>query len=361
MTSAWCLTNIASGPTIYAKELLRFVPSLHGLLLSSSLSLVEQIIWCFANLAGDSLEFQEVLRHHDIAQAVVDVTPTQCKTDHVISGELSDFRKVVLWCLTNLLRGTPPNDVSPFIDMLPCSILSLKDSNNIIEGAWLLSYITARGSDDVYNRIIQDSNVAIILEVLGQHLISKPAVSLPLLRVIGNICAGPDPYVLKFFQGRTDLIVEMLITVLEQSADDMCKSEACYALANISGTPELATILLKPQLFVVLTNLVSSASFDVKREALALCANLTFSDSRFVLDNLPLSLICPLIQRSRDQRLLSIVLGMFSGLLAREAEAVVKMVECGCLPILIELGESEDCHQAAQASLLVDKYFENYL
>ncbi|KAL0207048.1 hypothetical protein P9112_012759 [Eukaryota sp. TZLM1-RC] len=329
------------------------IPTLYLFLSSNNPLIQEQIIWCFGNLAGDSLEFQEILRHHDVPEAVLKTLPEEAKdAEAKLSDALSDFRKTVIWTLANLCRGPFPDDFDPFVASIPYTIAALMDSNSTIDAAWMLCYVTSHHVDeDIFQQLSTKKLLGFVFEILGKNVISDSSVSLPLLRLLGNLIAGPDPYAEAVVNFNPTVCISLLLTVLTDSGDDRCKTEACFVLGNISGTQTVAHQLVKPEVINVLSTVFSSGgfNFDMKREAAAVISNLCFVDPSFMLNSNILTFF-PQLLKTHDTQMHSIVVGGISGILGRLGEdAAPSLVDQGVFAALNFLAESLDSNMAAQA------------
>lgn len=163
----WIFTNIASGNSKTVQYILHFgviQAFAEDLNQSNNFFVLENIIWCCGNIAGDSPEHRDMLIDHDILAGMVNFYHKFHTT--YPPKKMEDF----IWSLGNFVRGKPAPQKNKIMDCVPIFIeqfkraYSLKKVDFIKDCAWGLSYI----SDKFDLSMIHNAElIPIILELLS--------------------------------------------------------------------------------------------------------------------------------------------------------------------------------------------------
>uniref|UniRef100_A0A0E0FGH9 Importin subunit alpha n=1 Tax=Oryza nivara TaxID=4536 RepID=A0A0E0FGH9_ORYNI len=241
LEAAWCLTNIAAGEPEETKSLLPALPLLIAHLGEKSSTLVaEQCAWAIGNVAGEGAELRSTL----LAQGAL-----RPLTRLMFSNKGSTARTAA-WAMSNLIKGPDPkaaNELITIDGVLNAIIASLEkeDEELATEVAWVVVYLSA---------------------------LSDRGISLIVLRGLGNLIAADDYMVDSVLTVGNNIIG--LIKCLK-SDNRVLRKESSWALSNIAaGSFEHKKLIFASEATPVLIRLVTSAQFDIRREAAYTLGNL---------------------------------------------------------------------------------------
>lgn len=104
--SAWVITNIASGTTSHVAAVVRqgALPNLIKLLGHPNVELVEQSIWALSNIAGDSLQYRDMLLHNYPVCALMNNIINKAARDLDFPNRTRLLRTTV-WGINNFVKG----------------------------------------------------------------------------------------------------------------------------------------------------------------------------------------------------------------------------------------------------------------
>uniref|UniRef100_A0A0D3EJU3 Importin subunit alpha n=1 Tax=Oryza barthii TaxID=65489 RepID=A0A0D3EJU3_9ORYZ len=242
LEAAWCLTNIAAGEPEETKSLLPALPLLIAHLGEKSSTLVaEQCAWAIGNVAGEGAELRSTL----LAQGAL-----RPLTRLMFSSKGSTARTAA-WAMSNLIKVGPDpkaaNELITIDGVLNAIIASLEkeDEELATEVAWVVVYLSA---------------------------LSDRGISLIVLRGLGNLIAADDYMVDSVLTVGNNIIG--LIKCLK-SDNRVLRKESSWALSNIAaGSFEHKKLIFASEATPVLIRLVTSAQFDIRREAAYTLGNL---------------------------------------------------------------------------------------
>ena len=105
--ATWCLTNIATGTNLQVSSLVEkgIIPLYVNCLNENNLNLLDQIIWGVGNIAGDCIEFRDMLLNHNAMSHMVN-TYRKVK----LSGDFKLLRSLI-WAASNLCRLKPSPEI----------------------------------------------------------------------------------------------------------------------------------------------------------------------------------------------------------------------------------------------------------
>ena len=183
--AAWALTNIASGESKYTKAVVdgQAIQPLVRLLDSPYEDVKEQASWALGNIAGDCIEFRNMLIGHGLVESIIrNVKPAHQRASTV---------RNMAWTLSNLCRGKPAPSSSIFQTMLPtlAMLIQHSDPDVISDACYALSYMT-NGRNEHIDMILEYSNICMrIVELVNT---TAENIQTPALRTLGNIVTGSD-------------------------------------------------------------------------------------------------------------------------------------------------------------------------
>ncbi|EOD14926.1 hypothetical protein EMIHUDRAFT_51911, partial [Emiliania huxleyi CCMP1516] len=246
--AAWCLTNIVSGTTDHAKAVVdagAIPPLLNLVQTSPSVETREQAVWCLSNVAGDCASLRDMLLGCGATNG------EEARATSAPPGR----------CLSNLVRNKPAPALEHVERALPtlAKLLSLDDSELMMDTMWALSHVAEAGGDAA------DGVVSVgCLPRLVHHLEHAPP-SVPALRALANLLTGSD--------GATGAVLEagFLRVVGEPLSRDRRRSrtrkEACWALSNIAaGTAAQIDQLMATPLLPEVIGLMGRDEFEARED-----------------------------------------------------------------------------------------------
>eukprot|EP00300_Choanocystis_sp_HF-7_P009831 c16660_g1_i2.p1 GENE.c16660_g1_i2~~c16660_g1_i2.p1 ORF type:complete len:488 (+),score=109.78 c16660_g1_i2:39-1502(+) len=272
--SVWCLTNIASGSSPQARLASAAAPQLITLLGTPDPLLQEQCLWALANIAGDhERDMGDALFVSGVLQPVL----------HCYASSNPSVSQCAAWTLCNLLRGRfglyaqAMTDYGP--TSLPQTLIRLFRASELpeqlrLETLWLLTYLT-NGTDAINEHLTRIGLIGFVCA--GFQLVAQNGASdellIPCARVLGNMTSiGPLGAAAVYSTPATSVgLVHSLA-----SLRSVIVKESCWALSNIlAGSDiEIAPTLSIDGILPRLVDLLSNASFDVKRETAYCIANI---------------------------------------------------------------------------------------
>ncbi|KAF2948502.1 hypothetical protein DAI22_01g040600 [Oryza sativa Japonica Group] len=270
LEAAWCLTNIAAGEPEETKSLLPALPLLIAHLGEKSSTLVaEQCAWAIGNVAGEGAELRSTL----LAQGAL-----RPLTRLMFSNKGSTARTAA-WAMSNLIKGPDPkaaNELITIDGVLNAIIASLEkeDEELATEVAWVVVYLSAL-SDRGISLIVRSS----VPQLLIGRLFSSENLQLliPVLRGLGNLIAADDYMVDSVLTVGNNIIDQALSGLIKclKSDNRVLRKESSWALSNIAaGSFEHKKLIFASEATPVLIRLVTSAQFDIRREAAYTLGNL---------------------------------------------------------------------------------------
>jgi hypothetical protein len=319
--AAWALTNLAVGEPEVVKAVVPAAPLLIAHLGGGSgLAVTEQCAWALGNIAGDDVEYREILISNGavppLAQLMVYGVQAAVNGAAAVENVNKESQQIIQtgatasWALENLLRGAGEAEISDFMntegalfaldaalsiyvggDETPLPALI---ENLCVEAAWVLAYVTSgpekyllKSFDDRLPLISTlNSKINAAVEALFQ-ISEAPKVSetfacglvTPLLRALGNILAG---VVVKKDFPTTSLLpsnettIKAVVICAESAHDHGLQREAAWVLANYAGLPGRHGVdaIKKAGAVPALMALLKNQPFHVRKEAAFALANI---------------------------------------------------------------------------------------
>jgi hypothetical protein len=259
------------------------LPVLDKLLLSPTLSLVEQAIWTIGNITGDSTDYRDEI----IQMGILDVMSSLDLTN--VS---SSFKRTLAWALTNFVRSSnlplSTEIISKFLPRLSEIVLD-NDEIAKVDALWALTYITDIGNHHI--QLVIDSGVVSFVATQLSH--PQFRVQLASIRLLGNIASGTDE--------QTQFLVDQRIynhfMPLLVSSRPQLRRVTLWCLSNISiGTYEQAQSILESGLMPRIIENLYNLDIKTVREASLTLKNLTVhATNKQVIDMIDWRIVSALI------------------------------------------------------------------
>jgi hypothetical protein len=271
--ATWILTNMISGDSDTTCRIVNGTPIVNYMLKTlhtDNMELQDQAIWCLANIAGEKpIYCDQIIKLGGIDMLIQIVT----KQIRDYSSKHTRFLSTTVWALQNIFRDTNvPLDSG--IKLLPLISEMYKictDITIISDLGWLLVYISKLFPD---HSLFFSTGVVNPkwLELLNHK---DKSVSVPILRVCGNMVAGSDETTQKILDmGLLDYITKFILL------KDQLK-ETCWIISNITaGTCKQIQMVIDINLVPPILLLLRTNVWTIKKECMWVLTNLIMGANR---------------------------------------------------------------------------------
>ncbi|XP_074641679.1 uncharacterized protein LOC141899333 [Tubulanus polymorphus] len=354
LESAWCLTNISAGMHEHAKITLKMAaPYLITYLSGSNPVMQDQCAWALGNIAGDSEECRDVLKHQGIIPPLVELLKSPSPT----------VVKSALFAISNMARGHDPSIKEMLNIGVATLVLNLMEFKEdmlpvIAEVAWVLTYLTASG--DYEEELVSQGIIPKISNMIAQiavHNHDDVQAITPLLRALGNLCSGADRYSVDASQ--TDGLLPALSKFL-QSNHRHIRKECLWTMSNMTGEMNVAREIIRTGAVPHFVNLLSAA-YDIKKEAAYCICNLVCHGDefcQFISHSDAIVSMIPLLKVSgNDVELIHLALCFYEAMFRAVDETKHRFEESGGVGYLEGLEYHANDTIRSQANDLLDKHF----
>ena len=263
----------------------------------------DQVIWCAGNIAGEGNEYRDILVERGFVNSLV----------KSLFGEINyekrnlSYLRSQTWTLNNFMRRLDPKYSSVVFQCLPALklLLNISDSEIISNTAWCLNYGT-RTLRDI--ELISFIEFNILTPDRMKLLKDGYKISIPFIRTLGNIIAGPN----QAAQTVLDLGVLNYMDKLFELGDPDITKELCWIISNIAaGTLQQAsTLVSNKKLLDYIVRLLSS-THTIRKECAYVICNIASKEIPDWMDYLVnrdcIELLCENL-KSKDTSMLSLVL-----------------------------------------------------
>ena len=147
-----------------------------------SAEVLEQVIWCYGNIAGESLELRDTV----LADGVVG--PIAAALDNAPAD--SSMIRNLSWCLSNFMKGkrrAPFEQIAPGVPALVRALQRTEQADVINDIIWGLSFFTQEADEPSLRCLIDVGGVPKIIQLID-HI--NVQIAIPALRVVGNFLAS---------------------------------------------------------------------------------------------------------------------------------------------------------------------------
>ncbi|MQL82598.1 hypothetical protein Taro_015075 [Colocasia esculenta] len=275
LEAAWCLTNVAAGEPEQTRSLLPALPLLIAHLgEKSSVPVAEQCAWALGNVAGEG----EDLRNTLLAQGVL------LPLARMMMSNKGSTARTAAWVLSNLIKGPNPKAATELIKIdgvMDAILRHLRKGEEELatEVAWVVVYLSAL-SQIATSMLVRSDAVQLLVERLEAS--ESLQLLIPALRSLGNLVSG-DSYttnsVLVVGHEITDKVLLAIIKCMK-TEHRVLKKEAAWVLSNIAvGSLEHKQLIYTSEATLLLLHLLSSAPFDIRKEAAYTLGNLCVTPS----------------------------------------------------------------------------------
>lgn len=316
LEAAWSITNLASSDTVFCHKIVDYgglIAFNRILRQSTSLDVINQVIWGIGNIVGDSQKFRNIILEMNFVEYVVSKF-----FDYDIATQAT-----LMWCISNICRADKkyPNDKNslekhwnhikcffPLINkILETFENSIKTNNNAFVSeifydlCWCVSYLTEEpsigdiGSNQAYIQCKLLCDIGItnkIMNVAKYHVncynvffknnqnrpnidLREKAIDLlnvklcqPCMRSLGTIVTLNDDFTQYCLDNG---LLDIIYPILMMPPCGQIQRETVWIVSNITaGTQEQIELILKYNKGCIINqiiNLLESGIYQVKKEA----------------------------------------------------------------------------------------------
>lgn len=261
----WSICNMASGPSYIVTALVNEKADeiCKEFLQSNDSDLFEYALWCLSNIAGDNSTYRKKIHSMGIIEMILER-----------ADSLDLMMPTVLWTIRNICEGgtiLKESTLVTLIRLLRRLTRFKKSDENIIEILWILSYITDGDTNQV-KKLIESKILDFILQSSSSQ---NTKISIPALRALGNIAAGPiDQCEILLSKS----ILEFVYSQYEKSTSFRAKYYALWVISNITaGTRSQILIITKHPILIQIVTAINSSDSTCRKEAICILNNISRS------------------------------------------------------------------------------------
>eukprot|EP01065_Artemidia_motanka_P052060 TRINITY_DN9302_c0_g1_i1.p1 TRINITY_DN9302_c0_g1~~TRINITY_DN9302_c0_g1_i1.p1 ORF type:complete len:562 (+),score=104.05 TRINITY_DN9302_c0_g1_i1:59-1744(+) len=363
--AAWCLSNLAGSSSARARAV-AFAGAVQPLAAilhqeAAPVPVKEQAAWCLGSIASEGAQMREHVLGHGCAVPLLRILVDQ-------QGQPT-LRRNAAWVISNLCatRGPEADDLVRLALPVVATLLHDQDEEVRADACWCVAHICDHGPD--HTQAVLAMAAGSIPKRLAQLLAaSVPSLQIPVLRAIGNVCAGTDEHT----QCMIDLGVLPMLCYLLAHVKKAVRREVCWVISNITaGTREHIQACFEANLLPPLILSAIIHEFDVRKEAAWALCNATKKGTANQLRFLVLHGVVPplveLLSAPDDQLLLVALEGLRLLLAASEAFrdvdsganiARTQIVVHGGVERVEELQRRSDARVYRTAVSILEQYFD---
>jgi hypothetical protein len=307
----WCLTNIATGTSDQANNIVvkGGIPKIIKLLDSSIEELKIQSTWLLGNLSSDCLKIRDTLIKEKAFDKLVTI---------IFSTTNPQLIKQGTWAMSNFFRIRPK---PPFDAVRNClnvvaramNIMSKNKDNEFLADACFILYFMT----EFYKETIKDLfDLNLIPQILSNLEVDNKFILINCLRIVGNIASGNANQTQKLLDfGALNYLKKTIFSQHKQ-----IRKETAWILSNIAaGTQKQIETLIAEDILPILDRVIKSDEPEIKKECIWAVCNLTSVENIQYIEKILkqgiLRIICDCL-RLDDAKYLAVCLEAFGNLLA---------------------------------------------
>ncbi|XP_029643358.1 importin subunit alpha-9-like [Octopus sinensis] len=352
LEAAWCLTNLSAGMHHYTTAIVKIAaPYLITYLSSNNHFLQDQSAWAVGNLAGDSKECQDLLHTQGAVSPLI----------NLLQSPVPSVVQSASFALSNLARENPSIqrtmlDNNILSNIIPFLHIHFNSFDILCELGWVLTYLTA--SSEYVDELVAIGLLTRLLNLLDNYAAEEQnngQVITPLLRAVGNICAGQDEYSV---QAANDPDFFSSLNAFLHSKHRHIIKETLWVLSNMAAIADVSMRILHSDLLSSVTKLLVS-TFDIRIEVVYLLCNLGSHSSSHCSILAPLKIIPQMVVmlKSSDLESLSLALFFCEMMCRLTDEGQQQFEECGGIGYLEGLEYHSNEAIQTQANEMLETYF----
>ncbi|KAJ2866531.1 hypothetical protein GGI22_001265, partial [Coemansia erecta] len=234
----WCITNVAANEgSSVAQSAVRAVPYVVPLLASGSVAIRNQAAWALGNVAAEGPDARSQMHASGAVEALVRLAGAEPDPEVVQTA----------WFAVSNLARTPGTCFDALFGLhvprLVAQQALAQSPACVAELAWVAVYLTAAGSTDRIDQIVETGAVDALLQRSAEL---DSAQLIPVIRTLGNIAAGTDAQThgLVGKAGFLDLLARCI------GSSRAVEKEALWVLSNVTAAPkdDVDTVIAHPSL-----------------------------------------------------------------------------------------------------------------
>ena len=305
----WCLTNIASGTSDQANNIVikGGIPKIIKLLDSSIEELKIQATWLLGNLSSDCLKIRDALIKEKAFDKLITI---------LASTNDKQLIKQATWALGNFfrVRPKPPFDaVKKCFNTVARAMLIIPNDTEFLSDACFILYFMTEHYKETINDLL---DINIIPQILKNLDIDNRFIQINCLRIVGNIASGNA--------NQTQILLDLgVLSYLKKTifnANKQIRKETAWILSNIAaGTQKQIEALIKEEILPILDKKIQEDEPEIKKECIWAVCNLTSVENpdylKKILEQGILRIICNCLKMD-DAKYLAVCLEAFGNLLA---------------------------------------------
>ncbi|KAJ3098333.1 Importin alpha subunit (Karyopherin alpha subunit) (Serine-rich RNA polymerase I suppressor protein) [Phlyctochytrium planicorne] len=273
--TCWVLTNIAAGQRSDIQAMLDafLVKPLISLVQFSVPRVQAQAAWVLGNIAGEGLEFCQLLLKEGVMDSLLYLAPSTKETHQ---SEDSSRRQVACWLISNICRWGIEDwqEVQKCFDLLEDTLLFTESDDVRAECFWALSRIF----QNQHECTVRFLNANVCFHLLEASKIAKPHLQTPALSAISNISATPR-YIDELIRFGLLHIIHFILRFRDNFSTQSAL-QVLNILANItSGNAAQKSHVVDLGMFEELCSILSGAEQALKQEAILVFRNAVDCDA----------------------------------------------------------------------------------
>jgi len=358
--AAWVLTNLISGESSVARNIIDNTTLgnyMLELIKSRNDKLRDQAFWCIGNIAGEADKYRDVL----LSSNCIDVLIGSLKYEVDRSKRVISHIQNQTWVLSNMFRGKQrqPRQNHYGIKALPLISEIYKkclDEEVIVNLNWTVHGISNRLHNDQLDLLFESG---IVNRRFVNMLSAKSKIYLPVLRVCGNIIAGPNNTAQKLI----DLGFMEYLKKFVYVTSSRIRKEAFWIISNIAaGNKSQIQSIFDNGLIFRASDGIDNGTWEIKKECCYVLVNAikggTISNVKQLVDEEVISKMARFLSQT-DNRLINEILGAFDKILQMDCNnGIYKiMIEEMALDEIEKLQTHSDPSIYANAVELIETYF----
>ena len=305
----WCLTNIATGTSDQANNIVvkGGIPKIIKLLDSSIEELRTQATWLLGNLSSDCLKIRDTLIKEKVFDKLITI---------LASNNNKNLLKQATWAVSNFFRIRPK---PPFDTVKKClnviarvMVIIPNDTEFLTDACFILYFLTEH-----YKETIKDLlDMNIIPNILKSLEFDIKFIQINCLRIVGNIASGNANQTQKLLDlGVLNYLKRTIFSQYKQ-----IRKETAWILSNIAaGTQKQIETLIMEDILPILERVIKNDAAEIQKECIWAVCNLTSVENpeyiKKILQQGILTIICNCLNIN-DAKYLAVCLEALGNLLA---------------------------------------------
>lgn len=245
---AWTFTNLLAGNSEQIEAIVEIGIAgayINMLKLTNKKCVAEQITWGMGNLAGESVEYRDLLLESDAMFAFKEFF------DKYKEEFNSSFFNSFCWSVSNLIRmkpSPPISKTSPGIEILIYGFLknesTTQEQECKIDCLWGFSYYFSE-MQSIFSQCVENGVLDMILNEVKQQ---KAVILHPVLRIVGCYTADDSGSGYDKLLIEKGILEKLKVLIMNEGSSSSIQKESMWIISNLSaGGVELFSKVLKEE------------------------------------------------------------------------------------------------------------------